>query len=579
MLLLWWITPLAHAAEGITYKVNITGVKDRELLQAIENSSDTVSYKGKPIDSLVLLRLRVTNDIKNFRQLLDSLGFYDATLQSTIDDKASPVMVTFAVQPGKAFVFAPTNFTIDPLTSALKPPTAATLGIKEGEVAEAKKILAAKDKLLHFMNMQGFPFAKVEINDVLVNYATATVAVSFTLLPGVHGAFGATTIKGLETVKEDFLTRKIPWKQGEPYTISLIEKYEKTLNNTGLFVIVTIEKGEELDEKGQLPITVTVKERLHRTVKTGVNYQSDEGPGVLLSWQNRNIFHRGEQVDININISAVTRSINNTYTHHDFLRSEQTLKIFYDLINEDSDAYFTNSATIGTTIERKLSEPLTVGAGVNYKLSHVKQVNENGDFGLISTPVFAVYDTRDNKLDPVHGTNSSIQFTPSFNVLDGNANFTKEYISSSYYFPMPYTEKVSVASRAAVGFIQSPSTENVPPNERFYAGGSGSVRGYGYQTLSPYSEGSPFGGRSLAEISTELRFKLSPKYGIVTFLDGGNSYDAVVPDIRDIEFGTGIGFRYYTSFAPVRFDIGVPLNGDQTALKKMQFYISLGQAF
>ena len=67
--------------------------------------------------------------------------------------------------------------------------------------------------------------------------------------------------------------------------------------------------------------------------------------------------------------------------------------------------------------------------------------------------------------------------------------------------------------------------------------------------------------------------------GFVTFLDAGSVSPSVVPDMRNLSFGTGVGARYFTSFGPLRFDVGVPLNHQEKASGKYQLYISIGQAF
>lgn len=115
---------------------------------------------------------------------------------------------------------------------------------------------------------------------------------------------------------------------------------------------------------------------------------------------------------------------------------------------------------------------------------------------------------------------------------------------------------------------------------RYYAGGAGSVRGYAYQALGPRdSEDDPLGGRSYQIVNLEARFKVSEHIGIVPFLDGGMVYkDEFPPIIGDMDWGAGLGLRYYTPIGPVRLDVAVPLRqieGDPP----VQVYISIGQSF
>ena len=98
------------------------------------------------------------------------------------------------------------------------------------------------------------------------------------------------------------------------------------------------------------------------------------------------------------------------------------------------------------------------------------------------------------------------------------------------------------------------------------------MRGYSYQQLGPRDvDGDPIGGRSLAEFSLEARIRLK-QFG------GGTLTDTARPDLRHWQFGAGLGVRYYSSFGPIRVDVGTPINprpGDS----RLAVAVSLGQAF
>ncbi len=80
-------------------------------------------------------------------------------------------------------------------------------------------------------------------------------------------------------------------------------------------------------------------------------------------------------------------------------------------------------------------------------------------------------------------------------------------------------------------------------------------------------------------VNLEARFKVTENVGLVPFLDGGMVYRDELPRILgDMNWGTGLGLRYYTPIGPLRLDVGVPLqpiSGDPP----VQIYISIGQTF
>ena len=108
------------------------------------------------------------------------------------------------------------------------------------------------------------------------------------------------------------------------------------------------------------------------------------------------------------------------------------------------------------------------------------------------------------------------------------------------------------------------------------------MRGYVFQAIGPQdAEGVPTGGNSLTEVSAELRYRFQAfgsDLGVVAFLDGGQVYDSALPQFNNLRFGAGLGLRYFTSFGPVRIDVGTPIQpreGDP----RITLYVSIGQAF
>ena len=149
-------------------------------------------------------------------------------------------------------------------------------------------------------------------------------------------------------------------------------------------------------------------------------------------------------------------------------------------------------------------------------------------------------------------------------------------IEASGYFP--FGRSIVLAGRMRAGSIAGTGRDDLAPSRRYYGGGGGSVRGYGFQRLGPLDpQGNPIGGRSINEVAVEARYRFG-NFGIVPFFDAGNAYESVLPKGSDLRYGAGIGGRFYTNFGPLRVDVATPLNprkGDG----KVALYISIGQAF
>jgi translocation and assembly module TamA len=189
-------------------------------------------------------------------------------------------------------------------------------------------------------------------------------------------------------------------------------------------------------------------------------------------------------------------------------------------------------------------------------------------------------DKTSDLLDPVAGDRLSLEFTPYDQISGASVTFAKALISYKRYVRVSRKPLVIIAAAVKASIIKGAARDDIPADERLYAGGGGSVRGYEYQTVGPLSEDVPVGGKALFESSLEIRLRLSERFGLVAFLDGGTAYaENIFSDEYPLKWGTGLGFRYYTPVGPLRLDIGVPLGKRAGIDDSFQVYISLGQAF
>lgn len=186
------------------------------------------------------------------------------------------------------------------------------------------------------------------------------------------------------------------------------------------------------------------------------------------------------------------------------------------------------------------------------------------------------FDTSDSLLDPTKGFRLSAKISPEGSLGSGGQIYGRGLFEATGYYPV--SDGIVLAGRARVGTIAGASREQIAPSRRYYAGGGGSVRGFGYQELGPKDpEARPIGGRSLVEAATEVRYRFG-NYGVVGFVDAGQVYTSTLPKFTDWRFGVGIGGRFYTNFGPMRLDVATPINR-QPGESRVSVYISIGQAF
>jgi translocation and assembly module TamA len=256
----------------------------------------------------------------------------------------------------------------------------------------------------------------------------------------------------------------------------------------------------------------------------------------------------------------------------------------------DRDAFEAKTASLSAGIERQSNfiwqKKWTWSLGAELVATDERDTIEaTGEprrrtFFIGALPASLGYDGSDDLLDPTKGFRRVGRVSPEISFQGGSFPYVRTQFDASAYHPV--SDSVVAAGRIRLGSILGAERGDIAPSRRFYAGGGGSVRGYGYQRLGPRDiDGDPIGGRSLAEFSLEARVRLKAfggNFGIVPFIDGGTLSTEAMPDFKDWQIGVGIGARYYSSFGPIRIDVGTPLN-PQKDDGRIAVVVSLGQAF
>jgi translocation and assembly module TamA len=401
------------------------------------------------------------------------------------------------------------------------------------------------------------------------------------LRPGPRVRFGEIRIEGLESVQEDAVRRRLPWQPGEVISAERLAEGRTALFDSGLFSSVMVDLGAAPDPEGRLPVMVELKERKHRSIGLGARFRTDEGLGGNLSWEHRNFFGRGERVAVELDGSFIGGHLTGSFRKPDFWRRNQSLLADTRLAYEHTDAFESTSAGASGGLERLLTRGMTIAGRVAFRAVHIQERDqEEEDFGLLSLPVLFQWDRSDDLLNPSRGGRIAVENEPFLDVLGDDLVFNRSRLTYSHYLKVLDSPGVVLAGRGSVGTLFGASRDAVPADVRFYAGGGQSVRGFGFQLAGELDEDhNPLGGRSLLELSGEIRLRLTETIGAVVFVDAGTVYGSSVPDLSDtLRVGAGPGLRYFSPIGPIRLDIGVPLN-PRPSDDSFQLYVSLGQAF
>jgi len=569
--------------EGIDTVVHIEGIEDFRLKRLVEASSVTLQERKRyPPATVRLLRRRVEEDIPRLRAVMRSEGYYDAQLGFEVDDKATPVRVVFTVTSGPLYTLR--RVEIESAEGSMLPeermPSAGDVGLHTGKAARARAVVDAEAALLRLVRGMGYPYPEIAERRVQVQHGARAMDVLFVLHSGPPARFGKVEITGLERLDEQVIRDLIPWKRGDPYDPAPVTVFQDRLRETGLLSVIRVEKGTVSKTDGELPLKVVLTERKPRTIATTLYYRTDEGFGGRFSWQNRNLLGEGERLGFTGTLSRFEQGGEFSFSKPWFLRQDQRLEATLRLADDKPDAYEARSYTGRLLIGRKLWETLELGVGVQAKASTVTQFEEKKRFKYLSFPVSLSWDGTKDLLDPQRGGRLALEASPNLDLERRETDFLKMLGTLTHYVPVIPNRRLILAGRVSAGIEPGPDVLEIPADERFYAGGGGSIRGYAYQSVGPLRDGSPIGGKALLEMSVEARFGVTDAIGAVLFLDGGSAFsDRILDDSADILWGTGVGLRYVTPIGPLRLDVGIPLNRRSDIDDPFQVYISLGQAF
>jgi translocation and assembly module TamA len=567
----------------VAYQVAIEGVEDEALRELLNEVAETRRLIDRPPPSLTRLRRRrVEDDRARLQRALRSEGYYDATIDISIDPDAEPVNVVFQVDPGPRYRLRDVAIEVTPPEADLPLPSLEELGIAPGTPALAQTILDAESTLVEQARARGYALAEAGERRAVVDHDADAMDLTLRLNAGPLVRFGDIEVTGLEEVERDFVERRLPWQPGELITSERLAEGQRALRDTELFSTIRTRLGETPDAAGRLPVTVIVNERKHRSFEVGVRYRTDEGPGGNVAWEHRNFFGRGERVRAELDVSAIAGFLTGTFRKPDMWIRDLALITGTELAFENPDAYESQSATARVGLERRFREGMTLTGGLAFRAEQVEEANSGrqDEFGLVSLPVLFNWDRSDDRLDPTRGGRLWLENEPFVDTFGNDLVFNKSRLEYAHYLQVLEAPRVVLAGRSAIGTLFGASRAEVPANLRFYAGGGGSVRGFAFQEAGELDqENDPIGGRSLFEASGEVRVRVTETIGVVAFVDVGAAFTSRFPDFDDeLRIGVGPGIRYFSPIGPFRLDVGFPVK-PRDSDDAFQLYISIGQAF
>lgn len=573
-------------AQDIEYRLNIEGMSRAQRNSVIDKLMLTTLRANPPSTSAALHRL-AEMDSKTITTAMQAEGYFAAEVISSIDESVTPARVALQVKLGEQYTLRNVvvdwqGINADAGRTVLARADKDDFSFPTKEIVTPELLDSAVGNLLVLLRQNGFAEPAIIHRRIVLDHAKKLVTLELGIAPGRHSSFGETTFSGADNVDRDYIDRRINWEKGDTYDIRKVSRTQQDLVNSGVIGSVQV-KTTERDRTAThsvLDMDLALTESLPRSIGAGAYISSNVGPYAQLFWEHRNIFGSAERLRLSADIGTERYGVGADLRYPDvfdnrYLTFETSFKHLY----EELEAYDSKTTNVGGNFVWRTTDRITLTGGSILEYTEIDTPNEPREsFTLVSFPMGILYDSTEDLLDPTSGYRLGVRGTPTQSIDSSLSFLTMEYFGSIY---IPLGDSFVWANRVKVANIQGASTNDIPADKRLYAGGGGSIRGYGYQMLGPRdSDNNPTGGRVLNEFGTEMRYRFADNVSFVGFLEAGRVTESADLSSTNGSFSwsAGVGARYHTVIGPIRFDVAVPLDkerGDDA----FQFYISIGQAF
>ena len=424
----------------------------------------------------------------------------------------------------------------------------------------------------------------------------SAVDVTYRIVEGPQTRIGQVLVRGALLTKESVIRERLPFGPGDLLVPDRLLQGASQLSDLGVFERVDV---EPLDPPATpfADVEVTVRERKPWRLDFGVGYGTDEGGRAFAEIGYDNLFGTGRSLRLRQKVNAGGEA-SAFGARTDLIYREPWA--FGTKWDGEARLFWEYREALGYTFER---EGLSFTMAGDLWREHVRGLRGSAWYRFYDIHRFDIspdladstivpgrnrvasvagaltWDRRDAPLDPHRGSLNFASFETAAEPLGGDVNFLKARLETSWVFSWPPPTVVALAARLGLA-TPFAGTTDLPIEDRFYAGGANTVRGYREQRVGPLdANGDPTGGNALVVLNAEWRFPIWRVLGGALFVDAG----AVTAEVSQLAWsafrvGVGGGLRLNTPVGPVRVDFGyalTPIPGENP----FQVYFALGNPF
>jgi len=501
-------------------------------------------------------------------------GFYDVHIEYSVHrvENKDTAIITFQIQEGVQYRIRSISVQSDEkIEDSIGQPWKKVMRV--GEPLSITKVQRAKKELLHAFQRQGYLEVSVQFQ-VLKSPETGEVDVLFIIKSGPLYTIQDYQITGISSPHLlSLIEKEMVFHPGEPLNLEKLEETRWNISSTGLFQSVRVSYTKEIRESSNASlvpchIQIYAEENISVSLVARGGWNASQGADLSLFLTDYNWAHSGKQAYIQGEASErlLTGGVGLSAPRLWARNQQGSASLLYQ---REKQAAFTLTRQ-NAILEFRRTPQRFNQLTIRLNLEKARYADFTGDPSsfprkdeFLSSLAFSyLRDRRDDFLFPSHGDLLLTSLKTSGSFIGSQRDFVRTYFQYTRYQPLPH--RFTLASGVRLGLGKTFDADPLlPPGERFFAGGDNSLRGFEVNTLGPKDPQTrkPIGGNAMLLLNQELRYRLSPSYGIHIFYDYGNIFRR----ISDVEnwrgrSGAGVGAFFKTPLGPFRLELARNLN-------------------
>jgi len=548
----------ATGAPGIAVAVEFQGVEGA-LLDNVRALSSLHRLSASSDVSAEMVARLVQRAPGEARTALRPFGYYEPHVETKLEKSDDGWRAVVKIEPGTPVVLVAQEIEV---TGPGRDERFMQRALERSPLRTGERLSHAaydqlKGELLRAALGNGFLDAEFKVSELAVDTATRTARARLTLATGERYRFGPTTIE--QSVIRDSLARRyLRFQEGDWYSAEALLRTQFAFDDSQYFSLSEVLPGERDRVARVVPVRITSAPDNRHVYTIAAGYGTDTGARGTLGWENRRLNDRGHRLRAQVRASGVEDSVSLTYVIPWEDPALEKLSFELKALDEQRADVRTTGGTLTTGLtqvrgrwQRVLSLTLdSTEDEVTTVSGSSTQVDRSRSQLLVPGISFA-------RLPPDFlGTNAvatglRAELLASTSQLGSDTDFTRLNVRDERRFRL--SDRWQVYVRAEVGASLVGEFDELPAKYRFFAGGDQSVRGYGYEELSPVDEnGNKVGGRHLLTGTVELQRSLPKNLVAAVFVDAGNAFNTFGDPL---EYSVGVGLRYRLPFLSVGLDV------------------------